>query len=143
MLPQNFNLHLIEFIPTYVKLIPISFSLFSIFFVFYLYEVNKNILVYIKIKYLSFYNFILSKWYFDKIFNYYILQKILIFGYYITFKIFDKGFYEVLGPNGVTNFCLNFSYKMSKEIQNGRLYTFLILIIYFFIIYFILSFENL
>ena len=142
ILPQNYSLNVIEFIPIYIKIIPIVFSLIGISSVFFIYESNLNLLLFFKIRYLYVYNFILSKWYFDKVFNNYLIKQTLIFGYYTTFKMFDKGLYETLGPNGLTNFCIHFSSQLSKKIQNGVLYNFFIISISFWGLLLLLIYEN-
>jgi NADH-ubiquinone oxidoreductase chain 5 len=102
VLPNKVTLIDSEFIPFYIKNIPLLFTLlgialsllinvkFSLFFTRCFIK-KKN--------YYYLYNFINKKFFFDKIYNYFIAKSILNFSYEITFKLIDKFFLENLGPN--------------------------------------------
>ena len=49
---------------------------------------------------LNFYNFFNRKWFFDRVYNDLIAQKVLSLGYHKTYKLIDRGIIEVLGPYG-------------------------------------------
>jgi NADH-ubiquinone oxidoreductase chain 5 len=141
-LPTHISFFEAEFLPFYIKLIPLIFSLFGIllsFLVFKIFELQIiSLSIYKKTYY--FYSFFVKKWYFDVIYNYYIVKSILYFGYNISFKLIDRGIIEYLGPLGITRFLSVFSKNISK-IQTGLLYHYALTIIFgitFFILLFIL-----
>lgn len=98
-LPSNSILGDAEFIPLSIKLLPLVFSMsgFIISFVFYeimsYYRPNFTYLIY---------NFLNRKWFFDKIYNEFINQRILYYGHNVSYKSLDRGSIELLGPEGLT-----------------------------------------
>jgi len=141
ILPKNVTLLDSEFIPFYIKLIPIYFTFFGIFISFlfnykYSYKITKIILINKKIY--SIYTIINKKFFFDKIYNYFIARKFLNLGYHISFKLIDKGILENLGPNFFYNKMLYYMYKYT--VYNNKLNSFIIyfssitLTIFFFIL---------
>ena len=114
--PKNLILIDAEFIPHTIKLIPVIFSLFGGFLAFFLNHYFIDILVSFKFTYYGqkVYNFLSKKWYFDKIYNVYIVKKILNWGYTYTFKSLDKGFIEFFGPEGLTKSFYLITKKLSR-----------------------------
>jgi NADH-ubiquinone oxidoreductase chain 5 len=112
-----------EFIPYYIKLIPVWFSLlgaFSAFFLFFMY----NYFIYkFKLTFIGYtlYSFLSKKWFFDQIYNEFIVQKALDFGYNISFKIIDRGIIELIGPYGVVKLIYKFT-NIIKNLQSGYVY---------------------
>jgi NADH-ubiquinone oxidoreductase chain 5 len=87
-----------------------------------------------------FYSFLIKKWYFDVIYNHYIVHNVLYFGYNISFKLIDRGLIELIGPLGITRLITIVSKKVS-EIQTGLIYHYafaIILGVIFFILLYIL-----
>jgi len=133
VLPENIAVLDAEFIPVFIKLIPVIFSISGGFIAFLVYESFLYLqLIYVKIVpslnasndniWLSnIYRFLNKKWYFDKIYNFYIVQSILKFGYNVSFKTLDKGFIELLGPYGLTKSISLVTNKYLK-LQSGYLY---------------------
>ena len=119
-----------EFLPSSIKLIPVIFSLFGIlfFFLFYLYFFNSFILDLRKNWFLNIYKFLSKKWYFDLIYNHFILKIFFFFSYFISFKLIDRGFIEVLGSLGIIRFSKNYSIILSK-FHSGFIYHYIFLII--------------
>ena len=119
-----------EFLTFYIKLIPLIFSLLGLLFAvlvyhLYIYKLSSFIL-YKKMYYL--YLFLSKKWYFDTIYNFYIVNNVLVFGYYISFKLIDRGLLEILGPLGFTRFFSSIIGKISK-LQTGLIYHYIFLMI--------------
>jgi NADH-ubiquinone oxidoreductase chain 5 len=116
-----------EFLVWYIKLIPVlfSFSGFLISILIYLYFKSflANINNYVKFYYL--YKFLSKKWYFDEIYNGYIVNYIFFFGYKISFKIIDRGFIEIFGPLGLTRY-LNFISIKFSNYQSGLIYHYIL-----------------
>ncbi len=119
-----------EFLTFYIKLIPLIFSLLGLIVAILIYHlyINKltSFILYKKIYYL--YLFLNKKWYFDNIYNFYIVNNVLIFGYYISFKLIDRGLLEILGPLGFIRFFLTVINKISK-LQTGLIYHYIFLMI--------------
>ena len=113
-----------EFLPIYIKNIPLIFSFFGIIIAICW---NFCITVYFKNKltnYLEFpqniikiYLFFNYKWYFDYIYNYYFGYTILKYSYEYLYKLIDKGFIEIINPN---SFSL-ISYKIAKILKRQSL----------------------
>lgn len=122
---SQLNLNLIdsEFIPFYIKLIPVIFSLLGASLAIFLYNFLANMILNFKLSPigLNLYGFLSKKWHFDKIYNEFIVQKAFDFGYNISFKILDRGLIEVIGPFGLTNTILVFTKRMST-LQSGYIY---------------------
>lgn len=112
-----------EFLPFYIKLIPFVFSLAGVgtaIALYNIYEIKFITLNSYKNLY-YFYSFFSKKWYFDVIYNYFIVHKILYFGYNISFKLIDRGFIELLGPLGITRLIAIIS-KQISSLQTGLIY---------------------
>jgi NADH-ubiquinone oxidoreductase chain 5 len=54
----------------------------------------------------NFYVFFNKKWFFDRIYNQIISQKLLNIGYFFSYRIVDRGVIELIGPYGLTNFII-------------------------------------
>ena len=150
ILPENYNNNIAEFVEykfffINLKLIPLIFSFFGIFLViflnnffsFYLYFLKKS-----KIGYF-FFIFFSKKWFFDLIFNYFLVLNFLKIGFIYTFKYIDKGIIELLGPEGITTYIINFSNIFIKNLQNGLIYRYIyIFLIGIFIFFLFVFFQN-
>jgi NADH-ubiquinone oxidoreductase chain 5 len=128
-----------EFLPFYIKNIPLIFSFFGIFisyfFYNYLFFFNKKLLIYINI-----YNFFNYKWYIDVLYNKIFVNFFFLISYnYI--KYIDRGFIELIGPLGIVRFINYFIIRLNL-LQTGFLYNYFFLFIVFtiFIILFFLNF---
>jgi NADH-quinone oxidoreductase subunit L len=83
--------------------------------------INKPIMQMI-IKFLS------QKWYFDLIYNQFIVIPTLLFGHHITYKTLDRGLIEQIGPLGITHTFRNLSIKLSS-LHSGHIYHYAFLMI--------------
>jgi len=121
--PQNTILLDAEFLPPFIKLIPVIFSLGGAFTSFFCYSVYSNTLYIWKLNNLGqiLYNFFNRKWFFDKIYNDTLVQYSLIFGYNTTYKTVDRGLIEIFGPFGLSQKLYNKSLQLSK-FQTGLVY---------------------
>lgn len=121
--PQNMNLLDAEFINPFFKLLPVCLSFFGLFLAFFLYRFKSNILFKIKISTIGkkLYNFFNKKWFFDKIYNEYFGQFFFNFSYLTSYKIIDKGIFEIIGPKGLSDLLLKFSYNIN-QVQTRYIY---------------------
>ena len=105
-----------EFLPVYIKIIPVIFSIFGMIFSLILY-INYMNLIY-KIQKFQFiqiiYTFLNQKWFFDQVYFFFITLPILNFGYKITFKNIDRGFIELIGPLGLVRFFNYLSFRINN-----------------------------
>ena len=131
VLPEHMNLIDAEFINQKFKLMPVVFSLFGASTSFLLYSSFNSILFQIKLSRYGkiLYNFLNRKWFFDKLYNEFVVQTSFRFGYDISYKIIDRGIIEIFGPMGLSYLLKNKASLYSK-LQSGYLYhyTFLILV---------------
>ena len=112
-----------EYIPAMVKLIPLIFSLGGTGLGLIVYYILPKAVFNFKLttsgkKLYSFFN---KKWYFDKIYTDFVVNKLLTFGYNTSLKTFDRGIIEVFGPYGITMVVGNIIQKL-KSLQTGFVY---------------------
>ena len=131
-----------EFLPFHIKLIPFIFSMLGLFTAISVYQVFEKKLIsinlYKKIYYI--YSFFSKKWYFDNIYNTYIVNNILYFGYHISFKLLDRGLFELIGPLGITRI-ITILIKKVSNMQSGLIYHYIFMMILgitFFVLLFLL-----
>jgi NADH-ubiquinone oxidoreductase chain 5 len=132
VLPINMNMIDAEFIKIQYKLLPLFFSLLGLISSFILYTFYNDLLFNIKKSRLGnkFYNFLSKKWFFDKVYNEFITQKLFNFSYNTSYKLIDRGIIEVFGPLGFSNLILKNSRKFFN-LQSGFVYhyTFFVLLL--------------
>jgi NADH-ubiquinone oxidoreductase chain 5 len=131
VLPENMNNIDAEFIPQYIKLLPVVLSLGGVVSSFLLYTYGKKVLFQLKISNLGrkLYIFLNRKWFFDKIYNAYLAQPAFKFGYNVSYKVIDRGIFEILGPHGIALSIKKLGTNV-KHLQTGYIYhyTFVMLI---------------
>jgi len=111
-----------EFLPFFIKLIPVIFSLFGAFLGYTLYSSNilwnmpeqGSVLRFV-------YSFFNQKWYFDQLYNRFCVQPLLKIGYHTTFKLLDKGIIEILGPYGIASI-IRYTVDRARYLQSGLIY---------------------
>ena len=119
-----------EFLPFYIKLVPVIFSILGLLVSFFFYnfiQYNLDIIIFYKKNY-NIYHFLIQKWYFDYIYNNIITKKLLFFGYNISFKLLDRGLIELIGPLGIVNIFQRLS-KFISKLQTGLLYNYVLSIL--------------
>ncbi len=135
-----------EFLPAYIKLLPVLFSFFVSLVCFYLYSEYHHIF------YLGtdsqfakagrfIYSFFNKKWFFDAVYNFYIVRVILTFGYNTTFKLLDRGIIELIGPTGLVRTFDNLSMRV-RNLQTGYIFNYIFFMIVSVIVYlYFLNFD--
>lgn len=120
-----------EFIPIYVKMLPVILSIISAYLAFVFNESYSELLYKIKQSTIGYelFNFFNKRWYFDRVYNEYSAKYLLSAGYHITYKTLDKGLIEIVGPYGIINVTNKLS-KVVSKIQNGYIdhYAFIIIL---------------
>ena len=118
--PENLVMIDAEFIPTYIKWLPVIVSLFGAVSSMLVFHFFKNFLFEVCIKPFgrSVYVFLNRRWLFDRLQNDLIGSVILKLGYNTTYKLVDKGVIEVFGPKGLSFLTITFS-KQISSLQSG------------------------
>lgn len=127
-LPANNDFVNAEFLPYYIKLIPVVFSLvggFSAFIIYFFFMRYVS-----KLKFAFFvqkvYKFLSYKWYFDLVYNKFIGYPLLRFGYNIVYLILDKGVIELFGPQGLSVQMYRLAFNL-RAWQRGYIYNYICL----------------
>lgn len=131
-----------EFMPFHIKLLPLYFSFLGSFFViFNNYLFKKYNYFKIALKFKNLYSFLIKKWYFDIIYNKFIIFSTLNLGFF-TFKDIDRGIIEILGPLGIVRFINSLINKVNK-IHTSYIfhYIFILVIGVFFFVTYLSCFE--
>ena len=128
--PNNITLVEAEFsLPLLIKLLPTILSISGGLLAIYMY--NKDIYFIIKLTETAFisklYTFLNSKYFFDVIYNNYIITKGFKFGYKVSEEL-DKGVIELVGPYGLSNLLTN-SAKNIAKLDTGLIPSYIIYII--------------
>ena len=110
---SHHDLHLIDFIPTILVFLGISFT-------FYTYLYNKEFLNKLIFRFPKIYYFFKHQWLIDDFYNKYFVKKTFIFANELWHTI-DNGLIDKLGPNGVAFFIRKIS-KYFSSLQTGYIY---------------------
>ena len=110
---------------------PVFFSVYAAGVAFFLYWIIPQLTYFVSFSRMhvfirQIYFFFNGKWFFDVIYNYYLIRFFFNFCYEFTFKILDRGFFEILGPTGIVRFFYKCSFSISK-LQSGYIYNYLFL----------------
>ena len=138
-LPNNYLFFDSEFLLFSIKLIPVIFSIFGAIIAFLLYLNFQKNLYNFKLSNLGYnlYTFLNKKWFFDKIYNSFIIKQFSLLGFGTAYSNIDKGIIEFLGPFGFVNLFYRISYFIFKG-NTGYIYHYSYFLIFgylFLIIY--------
>lgn len=102
-----------EFLPFFIKIIPVIFSFSGLFSALYLYHNQLLLLNLIKLQmfpgiFREVHFFLIKKWYFDILYNRYIATVFYKWGYQL-YTLGDQGLLELMGPQGIFNQLSNVS----------------------------------
>lgn len=107
-----------EFMPFPIKLLPLYFSFLGSFFIIYNNYLLLNFNYYkIMLIFKNYYIFLIKKWYFDIIYNKFIILNVLSLGFF-TFKTIDRGIVEIYGPLGLVKL-FNILMQKFNNLQTG------------------------
>ena len=114
--PKNISLIEAEFsLPLLIKLLPLILSLLGASLAILLYHKNPHFIINLTESSLGrkIYTFLNGKYFFDIIYNHFIVTKGLRFGYN-TSKFIDKGIIELVGPYGLSSTLTNTGINIAK-----------------------------
>lgn len=131
-----------EFVGLYVKLLPVFYSIYGLLLFAFLYNINLFYTHLFNFQIFPFFYKILfflnRKWYFDKLYNEYIIDYILsVFSYNIMLKLFDKGIIDFFGPYGFVYF-FNVNINYISRLQTGFVYHYAGIVLNFTLLLFML-----
>ena len=112
-----------EFIPAWTKLLILALSLGGIFSSYFFYRDHDRVLFGMKTSPSGrrLYTFFNRKWFFDKVYNDFIIQWWLQFSNEVTFRLIDRGLIELQGPEGLARVIYLRSRDLSR-VQSGYPY---------------------
>jgi NADH-ubiquinone oxidoreductase chain 5 len=128
-----------EFLPYYIKSMPLLFSLLGILFMYILNYYFYSLLFLNNIfggLFLILNRFFVNKWYIDILYNKIIVKYFKKMSY-INLKLIDRGIIELIGPLGIVriiNFIMNL---LNRIIQTGLLYNYIFIFILSLLLIFI------
>lgn len=148
IMPLYDNITFLEFenLDYSIKLLPLIFTFLGASSSFYIYNnLNKYIqieLLKIKLNYYNriIYTFLNKKWFFDKIYNEFINQKVLNFGYKHSYQLTDRGLIEFFGPEGLYRIFFVITTKLNR-LPSTFLLHFLLVLSTSFILIFLFNFA--
>ena len=114
--PNNISLIEAEFsLPLIIKLLPALLSLFGASLAIFLYHKSPTFIIDLTDNLIGqkLYTFFNGKYFFDIIYNNYIINKGLKLGYTIS-KVLDRGIIEMVGPHGLSKTLTNTGKNISK-----------------------------
>jgi len=114
--PNNISLIEAEFsLPLLIKLLPALLSFFGASLAIFLYHISPTFIIDLTDNLIGqkFYTFFNGKYFFDIIYNNYIINKGLELGYSIS-KVLDRGIIEMVGPYGLSQTFSNTGKNISK-----------------------------
>ena len=94
-----------EFLPFFIKLIPVIFSFGGLFTALFFYHHQATFVAFVKLQMMpgllqDLQVFLVKKWFFDILYNHYIGRPLFITGYQL-YIVGDQGLLELLGPQGI------------------------------------------
>jgi NADH-ubiquinone oxidoreductase chain 5 len=141
--PINYLMTDIEFLGIQYKLLPLLVTILGIFSAYFLYVFKISEYYDIKKSNLSkvIFNFFNKKWYFDRIYNEFIVQKALSSGYHYFYQSIDRGIIEQIGPSGIVSTIAYLS-KSIKQYQTGFILSYLGYFLLGIIVFSLISFKE-
>jgi len=121
--PTNLNMIDAEFANQFFRLLPVCLSLTGASLALILYNFSAKDLYLLKTSVIGrkIYTFLNRKWFFDKFYNEFINQALLVFGYHVSYKTIDRGIIEMVGPWGLSKTVLSKSNLLASA-QSGSVY---------------------
>jgi NADH-ubiquinone oxidoreductase chain 5 len=119
-----------EFIPGSIKLLPFFVTLCGTLHAYHMERIlssdrDKILSHFFLLKVYRFFNL---KWFFDIIYNHYIIVSFLEFCYHVVLKYIDRGLFEHVGPSGIeTAFFV--AYSHFKQLYSGMVTAYLLFIV--------------
>lgn len=137
-----------EFLPPYLKLFPVFFSLagfligYVFYFYFYDYLYSRGRLVYafdsLSFYFRLIYHFFSRKWYIDYLWFY--ISEFFLFCSHELVLVLEQGWFLNFGPSGVQQMALTLG-RFFYFFQSGLIYHYLFIIVFSFVILFLLTFK--
>ena len=119
-----------EFIPVGVKLLPLFVTLSGMLNAYHLELIFSmvNFSVFSLFFFNRLFTFFNLKWFFDILYNHYIIVIFLEFCYYTIFKFLDRGLFEYIGPSGIEGILFK-TYGQINLISSGIITAYLLVMV--------------
>lgn len=141
VLPGNVNIFEAEFLDPSIKFTPVIFSTIGAISGFLVYHYSIHLLpTFSSPFFLSLYTFFNSKWFFDYVYNSFVVKPIFNWGHNVSYKVLDRGLIEFFGPWGISSVVQRLSLYISS-LQSGLIYNYALTIFLFATLF--LSFYSL
>jgi len=139
ILYSNYSLTDIEFINIFYKLLPLFFTCLGSFLSYFLYAYRINFFFLLKTNliFIQFYTFFNKKWFFDRIYNQFVVQSVFFSANDYSYKLIDRGFLEVFFAQGIENFFFKTISKL-KKVQTGNISQYLFIFFYSIFCFFLI-----
>jgi proton-translocating NADH-quinone oxidoreductase chain L len=133
--PINYIMTDIEFLSFEYKILPLVVTILGVLLAFFIYEYKMDEFFQLKkIKQINvIFHFFNKKWYYDRVYNEFVVQNILRKSYYYFYQNIDRGLIENAGPIGIYNIIYR-AVDNIKQFQTGSIIHYLIYFISFIII---------
>jgi len=117
----NYTMADIEFLPLLYKLLPLFLTLAGVYsaYIIYTYYTRSWMLLRSTNSYFnSIYTFFNKKWFFDRIYNQFLVLPVVVDSYYFAYQNIDRGIIEKTGPGMISDTMFN---AVIKDIQDDTL----------------------
>ncbi len=123
ILPKNSVLLESEYIPQSQKFLPLFLTGSGALVAYFTFYIGIEQVYAFKTSRLGnlFYFMFNKRWFFDKVYNDFLIQKALHFGYHISYKTLDKGVFEIIGPYGISKTIQQLASQL-RGLQSGLIY---------------------
>jgi proton-translocating NADH-quinone oxidoreductase chain L len=140
VLPKNYIMSDIEFLNIEFKLLPLIITLLGLLSAYcvYAFGVFKFFQIKTDKTFKTLAAFFNKKWYFDRIYNEFIVQSTLKSSYYYFYQDVDRGLIEKIGPSGISE-SINLFAKNIKQYQTGQVLNYLAYFTFFALLIILIS----
>ncbi len=142
--PISYTMVDIEFLNIKYKLLPLIVTLLGVYLAYSIYTYKLSEFFLIKqFKFMKlFFTFFNKKWYFDRLYNQYFVQKFLYSSYHFFYQKVDRGIVEKIGPSGIVDVLMR-SAAYVTSFQTGQIFQYLSYFFFYAIVFLVLLIKNL
>ncbi len=141
ILPKNYIISDIEFVSFFFKLLPLVFASLGALLAFFIYSFKLEQLYFLKnlAGFRKIYIFLNKKWFFDRLYNSLISQKVLNLSLNFSYKNLDRGLLEIVGPTGISRLITFFIKECNYLLKATTISSYFNQIVIFIIIFFLFT----
>lgn len=141
--PQSYVLLDAEFLPVFIKSIPLLFSFAGVFLGICIFFFYNRVFYFLKVSFFGryVYSFFNRKWFFDKLYAETISQPFFCLCYNSVYISLDKGLFELFGPFGFSSFIIKKKSTVSF-LHTGYIHNYSFILLFSFFLFSILFYFN-